>query len=93
MVDLIFFLKLLGAESEALKQRRTQIMSRGLPKQKPIEGVREVIVVASGKGGVGKSTTAGIVRPSVSSWEVVPTAKDTVIIYSSLIFVICGSLY
>lgn len=50
--------QLLGAESEALKQRRTQIMSRGLPKQKPIEGVREVIVVASGKGGVGKSTTA-----------------------------------
>ncbi|XP_031211486.1 iron-sulfur protein NUBPL isoform X2 [Mastomys coucha] len=49
---------LLGAEGEALKQRRTQIMSRGLPKQKPIEGVREVIVVASGKGGVGKSTTA-----------------------------------
>ncbi|XP_036061979.1 iron-sulfur protein NUBPL isoform X3 [Onychomys torridus] len=33
-------------------------MSRGLPKQKPIEGVRDVIVVASGKGGVGKSTTA-----------------------------------
>ncbi|XP_041514362.1 iron-sulfur protein NUBPL isoform X2 [Microtus oregoni] len=33
-------------------------MSRGLPKQKPIEGVRQVIVVASGKGGVGKSTTA-----------------------------------
>ncbi|XP_063117741.1 iron-sulfur cluster transfer protein NUBPL isoform X6 [Rattus norvegicus] len=50
--------QLLGAEGEALKQRRTQIMSRGLPKQKPIEGVREVIVVASGKGGVGKSTTA-----------------------------------
>jgi ATP-binding protein involved in chromosome partitioning len=34
-------------------------MSRGLPKQKPIEGVKQVIVVASGKGGVGKSTTAG----------------------------------
>nr|XP_045001915.1 iron-sulfur protein NUBPL-like [Jaculus jaculus] len=33
-------------------------MSRGLPKQKPIEGVKQVIVVASGKGGVGKSTTA-----------------------------------
>ncbi|XP_009209628.2 iron-sulfur protein NUBPL isoform X3 [Papio anubis] len=47
-----------GAESETLKQRRTQIMSRGLPKQKPIEGVKQVIVVASGKGGVGKSTTA-----------------------------------
>lgn len=35
-------------------------MARGLPKQKPIAGVKEVIVVASGKGGVGKSTTAGI---------------------------------
>lgn len=57
-----FFLpKLSGAESETLKQRRTQIMSRGLPKQKPIEGVKQVIVVASGKGGVGKSTTAGII--------------------------------
>ncbi|CAH6837589.1 Nubpl [Phodopus roborovskii] len=59
--------QLLGAEGESLKQRRAQIMSRGLPKQKPIEGVREVIVVASGKGGVGKSTTAGIVRHSFPS--------------------------
>ncbi|XP_040476746.1 iron-sulfur protein NUBPL isoform X2 [Ursus maritimus] len=50
--------QLSGADSETLKQRRTQIMSRGLPKQKPIEGVKQVIVVASGKGGVGKSTTA-----------------------------------
>lgn len=56
-----FFLKLSGAENETLKQRRTQIMSRGLPKQKPIEGVKQVVVVASGKGGVGKSTTAGII--------------------------------
>lgn len=55
------FLKLSGAENETLKQRRTQVMSRGLPKQKPIEGVKQVIVVASGKGGVGKSTTAGII--------------------------------
>ncbi|KAM8782710.1 iron-sulfur cluster transfer protein NUBPL isoform 1-T1 [Rhynchonycteris naso] len=46
------------AENETFKQRRTHIMSRGLPKQKPIEGVKQVIVVASGKGGVGKSTTA-----------------------------------
>ncbi|XP_074184227.1 iron-sulfur cluster transfer protein NUBPL isoform X3 [Rhinolophus sinicus] len=50
--------QLSGAENETLEQRRTQIMSRGLPKQKPIEGVKQVIVVASGKGGVGKSTTA-----------------------------------
>ncbi|XP_004682169.1 PREDICTED: iron-sulfur protein NUBPL isoform X2 [Condylura cristata] len=50
--------QLTDSENETLKQRRTQIMSRGLPKQKPIDGVKQVIVVASGKGGVGKSTTA-----------------------------------
>ncbi|XP_071414066.1 iron-sulfur cluster transfer protein NUBPL isoform X2 [Pithys albifrons albifrons] len=43
---------------EALRDRRARILSRGLPKQKPIEGVKQVVVFASGKGGVGKSTTA-----------------------------------
>lgn len=33
-------------------------MARGLPKRKPIDGVKHVIAIASGKGGVGKSTTA-----------------------------------
>ena len=33
-------------------------MARGLPKKLPIAGVKQVIVVASGKGGVGKSTVA-----------------------------------
>ncbi len=37
----------------------TTIASKGLPKKWPIEGVKDIIVVASGKGGVGKSTTAG----------------------------------
>ncbi|KAL8169271.1 UNVERIFIED_CONTAM: hypothetical protein K2H54_042871 [Gekko kuhli] len=41
-----------------LKDKRNKIMSRGLPKQKPIEGIKQVLVIASGKGGVGKSTTA-----------------------------------
>ncbi|XP_074852974.1 iron-sulfur cluster transfer protein NUBPL isoform X2 [Carettochelys insculpta] len=41
-----------------LKEKRAQILSQGLPKQKPIEGVKQVLVFASGKGGVGKSTTA-----------------------------------
>uniref|UniRef100_A0ACB8G4C3 Uncharacterized protein n=1 Tax=Sphaerodactylus townsendi TaxID=933632 RepID=A0ACB8G4C3_9SAUR len=41
-----------------LKDKRNKILSRGLPKQKPIEGVKQVLVIASGKGGVGKSTTA-----------------------------------
>lgn len=36
------------------------MMARGLPKKKPIKGVKNVFLVASGKGGVGKSTTAGI---------------------------------
>uniref|UniRef100_A0A8C0GWX2 Iron-sulfur cluster transfer protein NUBPL n=1 Tax=Chelonoidis abingdonii TaxID=106734 RepID=A0A8C0GWX2_CHEAB len=48
-----------STNDEFLKEKRAQIMSRGLPKQKPIEGVKQVLVFASGKGGVGKSTTAG----------------------------------
>jgi ATP-binding protein involved in chromosome partitioning len=33
-----------------------KLMSRGLPKQKDLPGVKNIICVASGKGGVGKST-------------------------------------
>jgi ATP-binding protein involved in chromosome partitioning len=33
-------------------------MQRGLPKQKVLPGVKHIICVASGKGGVGKSTLA-----------------------------------
>lgn len=33
-------------------------MKRGLPKKKPLERVKNVILVSSGKGGVGKSTVA-----------------------------------
>lgn len=46
-----------GAD-ERLQERQRVHMARGLPKQKPITGIKDVIVVASGKGGVGKSTTA-----------------------------------
>lgn len=34
------------------------MMARSLPKQKPIPGVKQILIVASGKGGVGKSTTS-----------------------------------
>jgi ATP-binding protein involved in chromosome partitioning len=34
-------------------------MSKGLPKKATIDGVKKIVVVASGKGGVGKSTTSG----------------------------------
>ncbi|XP_026520302.1 iron-sulfur protein NUBPL isoform X1 [Notechis scutatus] len=47
-----------NAKDGALEDKRSKIMARGLPKQKPIEGVKQVLLVASGKGGVGKSTTA-----------------------------------
>lgn len=33
-------------------------MARGLPKRKRIKDVKQILLVASGKGGVGKSTTA-----------------------------------
>uniref|UniRef100_H3CP24 Iron-sulfur cluster transfer protein NUBPL n=1 Tax=Tetraodon nigroviridis TaxID=99883 RepID=H3CP24_TETNG len=45
-------------DSTVLQERQKQHMARGLPKAKPIAGVKQVLVVASGKGGVGKSTTA-----------------------------------
>ena len=35
------------------------MMSRGLPKKQEIPGVKNILLVASGKGGVGKSTTSG----------------------------------
>ncbi|XP_054652653.1 iron-sulfur protein NUBPL [Dunckerocampus dactyliophorus] len=47
-----------SVDSKVLQERQKQQMARGLPKQKPITGVKQVVVVASGKGGVGKSTTA-----------------------------------
>jgi ATP-binding protein involved in chromosome partitioning len=34
-------------------------MRKKLPQKKAIKGVKHIILVASGKGGVGKSTTAG----------------------------------
>ncbi|XP_073495173.1 iron-sulfur cluster transfer protein NUBPL isoform X2 [Phyllobates terribilis] len=51
-------LQLAGSHEEKLKSRQAEMMARGLPKLKPIPGVKHVLVVASGKGGVGKSTTA-----------------------------------
>ncbi|XP_022062648.1 iron-sulfur protein NUBPL isoform X3 [Acanthochromis polyacanthus] len=47
-----------SVDSKSLAERQKQQMARSLPKQKPISGVQQVVVVASGKGGVGKSTTA-----------------------------------
>lgn len=34
-----------------------KLMSKNLPKRKPINGVKKIVMIASSKGGVGKSTT------------------------------------
>lgn len=64
---LAFSLKSSNTKDGVLQDKRSKIMARGLPKQKPIEGVKQVLLVASGKGGVGKSTTAG--KTFILCWE------------------------
>ncbi|KAM7306045.1 iron-sulfur protein NUBPL [Ixodes scapularis] len=47
-----------GFEETETRGRAEDRASKGLPKKFPIAGVKHVVLVASGKGGVGKSTTA-----------------------------------
>lgn len=41
----------------SIESHQHKLMSKNLPKQKPIDGVKKIIMIASSKGGVGKSTT------------------------------------
>jgi ATP-binding protein involved in chromosome partitioning len=41
-----------------LSEHQKKLMARGLPKQRDLPGVKTIIAVASGKGGVGKSTVS-----------------------------------
>lgn len=47
-------------EQSGFTERQQQIMAKGLPQKKAIKGVKHVVLISSGKGGVGKSTTAGV---------------------------------
>jgi ATP-binding protein involved in chromosome partitioning len=42
-------------------------MQRGLPERRKIRDVKKVIAVSSAKGGVGKSTIAGLQQPQNST--------------------------
>ncbi|XP_018323391.1 iron-sulfur protein NUBPL isoform X2 [Agrilus planipennis] len=42
--------------------RKANLLARGLPKVKPIPGVKEIILVSSGKGGVGKINLAAVLK-------------------------------
>lgn len=48
-----------GGDS-SLNKRQQQVMGKGLPQKKNLPGVKNIVLIASGKGGVGKSTTAGV---------------------------------
>jgi len=50
--------KIIRLNFSTLTEHQKKLMGRGLPKQKEIPGVKTIICVASGKGGVGKSTVA-----------------------------------
>lgn len=51
--------QILVKNHQTLETKRKELMAKGLPKRKPVTGVKEVILVSSGKGGVGKSTVSG----------------------------------
>jgi len=56
-------------DNDAEAARRKNVMAKGLPKRRELQGVSNVILVASGKGGVGKSTTAVNIALAMANME------------------------
>ncbi|KAI4460148.1 iron-sulfur protein nubpl [Holotrichia oblita] len=64
-----------------LEKRQAQMMARSLPKLKPIPGVQNIILVSSGKGGVGKTTTAVENMSSVKC----PSCSETIPLFGNAV--------
>ena len=65
----LFAANRLSSADDAEATRRKNVMAKGLPKRRKLDGVSNVVLVASGKGGVGKSTTAVNIALAMANME------------------------